>query len=489
MSIKKYTKRIKFSALTLVYGIWGLLLPANVVFAAEPQSPEAGVVINAPVEISPYPSDIVNPQADESANNTDTQQAMDAVTDSPNNTTDVDVTKETTSESSDKSTPPQSVAASVMAVPVTTTKLYTDVIKPNTDLSTLSSVIEALSLEGYFDTETLTVFGPNNEAFAYIPEAEVNELSSNSEQLQEFLSNHVLQTKMFSVDLTDGQVLTSLAGLNLQVNIIGSDIFINGEKVLVPDQAADNGALHIMAGVLLPNNPQVTINNFETNKVSPSLSGTICEGAETLTVRINGVSYNADTYINTEDNTWTIPEGVVTVDPLSENTLFSLVTNCPQNNYMLRAISDFSEEENENDSEIALTMRDDVMKYKSSETDSGNVLGSSTNASATPVALASSVTTPVAQYSQGGGCGKGVCGEDLVAQAGPGFVDENQNGIPDDQEQQQSADEGKTDEGAAQDTRDESAEDQASWWWWVAGFGTVGVLWYLLWRKSGKENE
>lgn len=448
--------------------------------------------IGAVVDTVVYPSDVSSPQQEESAirlpDGTGPWQITNSATKNTSNSPSVS-TPTTVSQPGEahKVVAPQTVTGSSLVIPANA-ELFTDFIKPRTDLGTFSSIIKTLSLESYFDSESLTVFGPNNEAFAFIPTAEMDELSSNPAQLHEFLANHVVQTKMVSSDFTNGQTLTSLAGLDLQITVSGKDVFINGKKISVPDQVADNGTLNVMAGVLLPNNPQVTINDFSTNKVSPSLSGTICEGANALTIRVNGVAYDADDYIDSADNTWAIPEGIVSLDPISEKTLFSLVTNCPKNRDELRSISDFTEE-NEDGGEVALTMRDDVMSYARPDTDNGNVLGASTPPSSTSVVTASvTQSAPSDQYYYGYGCGKGVCGEDLAVQTDSGFIDENHNGIPDDQEQL--ADDGKTDDQAMQDAKQEATnEEQASWWWWVAGFGTVGVLWYLLWRKSGKEGE
>lgn len=46
--------------------------------------------------------------------------------------------------------------------------------------------------------------------------------------------------------------LGTVNGLTLDVTIVGSDLFIDGAKVVLPDVETANGNIHVIDAVLLP---------------------------------------------------------------------------------------------------------------------------------------------------------------------------------------------------------------------------------------------
>jgi len=70
-------------------------------------------------------------------------------------------------------------------------------------------------------------------------------------------ADHVVPTAAFSSDLMDGQVLTTLLGAPLTVNIEDGMVYITptgGPRAMVTsaDISADNGVVHVIDTVLLP---------------------------------------------------------------------------------------------------------------------------------------------------------------------------------------------------------------------------------------------
>jgi iron only hydrogenase large subunit-like protein len=56
----------------------------------------------------------------------------------------------------------------------------------------------------------------------------------------------------FSSDLTDGQMVMTLQGSDVEVTINGTGVFINNAQVTVADLEAENGVVHVINAVLLP---------------------------------------------------------------------------------------------------------------------------------------------------------------------------------------------------------------------------------------------
>jgi uncharacterized surface protein with fasciclin (FAS1) repeats len=117
-----------------------------------------------------------------------------------------------------------------------------------------ANLVETLSGDGPF-----TVFAPTNDAFA----AAIEELDTTAEELlarddlATILTYHVVAAEVFSTDLTDGQVITTVQGENLVVSIDESGVMLtdaNDRSVMVitADIDVSNGVVHLIDNVLLP---------------------------------------------------------------------------------------------------------------------------------------------------------------------------------------------------------------------------------------------
>ncbi|MFN8647694.1 MAG: fasciclin domain-containing protein [Gemmatimonadales bacterium] len=98
-----------------------------------------------------------------------------------------------------------------------------------------------------------TVFAPVNAAFDKLPAGTVETLlkPESASQLRTILLHHVIVTAYDPAQLTDGLVLTMLAGGSVTVRRAGDEITIDGAKV-IGSVRAGNGMLYIVDGVLLP---------------------------------------------------------------------------------------------------------------------------------------------------------------------------------------------------------------------------------------------
>lgn len=122
-------------------------------------------------------------------------------------------------------------------------------------LLTEADLVATLSGEGPF-----TVFAPPDSAFEAVPQAILDTLGADPELLSTVLTYHVVAGKVLSSDLSDGQVVETVAGATLTVKIDGGNVFLvdgAGQEVQVTtaDIEASNGVIHVIDAVLLPVDP------------------------------------------------------------------------------------------------------------------------------------------------------------------------------------------------------------------------------------------
>jgi uncharacterized surface protein with fasciclin (FAS1) repeats len=130
-----------------------------------------------------------------------------------------------------------------------------DIISNSPDHNTLEAAVLAAELDGALSNPdaTLTVFAPTDAAFATIPAGVLETLLADpSGDLTQILLYHVLGSVVLSTDLADGQTPTTLQGDNLLVSIDGENVMINNAMVTVVDLTADNGVVHVIDAVLVP---------------------------------------------------------------------------------------------------------------------------------------------------------------------------------------------------------------------------------------------
>lgn len=112
-----------------------------------------------------------------------------------------------------------------------------------------AGLVETLSGEGPF-----TVFAPTDEAFAALPEGTVEDLlkEENKEQLTSILTYHVAPAAAMSGDLSDGQMIDTVNGEQLEVSIDGDTVMIGDATVTSADIEASNGVIHVIDTVMMP---------------------------------------------------------------------------------------------------------------------------------------------------------------------------------------------------------------------------------------------
>ena len=110
-----------------------------------------------------------------------------------------------------------------------------------------AGLVETLSGEGPF-----TVFAPTDEAFAQIPEADLQALLADKEALTAVLTYHVVSGKVMAQDVVNLSSATTVNGQDLEIKVWDGKVMIDGATVLSTDIEATNGVIHVIDQVILP---------------------------------------------------------------------------------------------------------------------------------------------------------------------------------------------------------------------------------------------
>lgn len=162
----------------------------------------------------------------------------------------------------DKVLLPQAIIDALNAQTIVDLALDTDDLSLLVDalIQADAGLVDVLSGDGPF-----TVFAPTNTAFAAVLDAlgpDYNSLddfdtTDEKEILATILTYHVVSgAAAFSTDLTDGQMITTVQGEDVTVALDGGvfigDATMDQAQVVIADVEADNGVVHVIDKVLLP---------------------------------------------------------------------------------------------------------------------------------------------------------------------------------------------------------------------------------------------
>lgn len=95
-----------------------------------------------------------------------------------------------------------------------------------------------------------TVFAPSDEAFAKVPKEQLEALLKDKAKLTQVLTYHVVPGKVMAGDVKAGKVPTVQGGA-LTVSTQGG-VSVDQAKVVKTDIVADNGVIHVIDRVLMP---------------------------------------------------------------------------------------------------------------------------------------------------------------------------------------------------------------------------------------------
>lgn len=120
----------------------------------------------------------------------------------------------------------------------------------------LSTLVAAVKKAGLVDTlnsaQDITVFAPDNAAFAKIPPATLSKVLANKAELTKILTYHVAQGRFTPQQLASGTTVTTLEGGTVTPSMMGSDYEVNGAHVVCGNVHTANATVYIIDTVLMP---------------------------------------------------------------------------------------------------------------------------------------------------------------------------------------------------------------------------------------------
>ncbi|CAH1274174.1 TGFBI [Branchiostoma lanceolatum] len=132
-----------------------------------------------------------------------------------------------------------------------------DVLKTLGTESKLVELIKKAKLDSRLEGKGLfTVFAPTDDAFASLPEDLLAKLEADNLLLTQLLEFHVASGKVMSSGLKNNQLLPTLMGPNIRINMYNTSkssvITADGAVVRKPDNDASNGVVHVIDQVMWP---------------------------------------------------------------------------------------------------------------------------------------------------------------------------------------------------------------------------------------------
>jgi uncharacterized surface protein with fasciclin (FAS1) repeats len=155
-----------------------------------------------------------------------------------------------------------SLKAAAIALPVLTltgTATAADIVDTAVGAGSFNTLAAALEAAGLVETlkgeGPFTVFAPTDDAFAKLPDGTVEGLlePENKAQLTSILTYHVVPGKTMSSDIAGNKVeAVTVEGDPLRIDATGDAVMVNDATVIQADVEAENGVIHVIDTVLMP---------------------------------------------------------------------------------------------------------------------------------------------------------------------------------------------------------------------------------------------
>jgi uncharacterized surface protein with fasciclin (FAS1) repeats len=120
----------------------------------------------------------------------------------------------------------------------------------------LSTLVTAVKKAGLVDTlnsaKNITVFAPDNDAFAKIPKKKLDAVLKDKKALTKILTFHVAKGKTTPDQMASGNKLSTLEGGKLTPSKMGDTYEVNGAKVVCGNVPTSNATVYIIDTVMMP---------------------------------------------------------------------------------------------------------------------------------------------------------------------------------------------------------------------------------------------
>jgi uncharacterized surface protein with fasciclin (FAS1) repeats len=130
-----------------------------------------------------------------------------------------------------------------------------NIIETAVAAGTCNTLVTAVTAAGLVDTLSgpgpFTVFAPNDEAFAKLPQDTLDEILADKEQLTKILTYHVVSGKKMAADISGVTKAETLQGGDVAIDTTNG-VKVNDAKVVTADIECSNGVIHVIDTVLMP---------------------------------------------------------------------------------------------------------------------------------------------------------------------------------------------------------------------------------------------
>jgi uncharacterized surface protein with fasciclin (FAS1) repeats len=123
----------------------------------------------------------------------------------------------------------------------------------NPALSTLVTAVKQAGLVNTLNSASgITVFAPDNAAFAKIPASSLKSVLADKAELTKILTYHVVAGRVTPAELASGKTLKTLEGSTVTPAMMGSSYTVNGASVVCGNVQTANATVYIIGSVLMP---------------------------------------------------------------------------------------------------------------------------------------------------------------------------------------------------------------------------------------------
>jgi len=123
----------------------------------------------------------------------------------------------------------------------------------NPVLSTLVTAVEKADLVDTLNSATgITVFAPDNAAFAKIPAATLDKVLADKAELTKILTYHVASGRYTPGQLSAGSPIKTLEGATVTPSMMGRTYEVNTAHVVCGNVQTANATVYIIDTVLMP---------------------------------------------------------------------------------------------------------------------------------------------------------------------------------------------------------------------------------------------
>ncbi|MEM0943857.1 MAG: fasciclin domain-containing protein, partial [Pseudomonadota bacterium] len=132
-----------------------------------------------------------------------------------------------------------------------------DIVDTAVEAGSFNTLVAAVQAADLVDTlkgdGPFTVFAPTDEAFSKLPAGTVEDLlkPENKDKLVAILTYHVVPGKVMSTDLSDDMTAATVQGGDITIDL-DEGVKVNDASVVSADIVAENGVIHVIDTVILP---------------------------------------------------------------------------------------------------------------------------------------------------------------------------------------------------------------------------------------------